>query len=308
MAGQLASAAIDGRSRNDLREWLTEQLDGRDLVVVKDPRAAWVPQLWAEEAAALGAELSYVTMIRHPSEVIGSRSTYYATYRPSMAPREFAVWNLCGWINQNLTLERQTRDSSRAFVVYTDLLKDWRRAVIELLADYDSHPISSPPARRSRSTASSSLGSGATPCTGAISTSRAVDRHRRGHLGCLARAHCSTRPRVQRREPGQHRHEVRRSLRRRPSHRPRPCLRASAPGTATGSTGGQAQGRGSPGCWWWLTDDLEESVASSSRESRSSATPELRAPQPASVLSRTPASPSRARPPVRRPAAVRRSR
>ena len=135
VAGSSAMAAVDERARTDLRHWLEEQLDGRDLVVVKDPRAAWVSHLWAEAAQESGAELSFVTMIRHPSEVIGSRATYYAANRPAMTPREFAVWNLCGWINQNLTLERQTRHSSRVFLPYTELLADARGSIVGLLSD-----------------------------------------------------------------------------------------------------------------------------------------------------------------------------
>ena len=137
VAGRLATGAIDDKARDALRGWLAEQLGAGDLVLVKDPRAAWVPSLWADTADALGADLGYVTMLRHPSEVLGSRSTYYATNRPSMSPREFAIWNLCGWINQNLTLERQTRDRRRVYVRYADLLTDWRPVVDGVLESLD---------------------------------------------------------------------------------------------------------------------------------------------------------------------------
>ena len=133
VAGSLMAAAVDEEARARLRAWLSEQLVGHDLVLVKDPRAAWVPTLWTDTVTDLGAQAGCVIMLRHPSEVIGSRSTYYASNRPGMSPREFAIWNLCGWINQNLTMERRTRDQRRALVRYTDLLADWRAALTGLL-------------------------------------------------------------------------------------------------------------------------------------------------------------------------------
>ncbi len=125
--------AVDDRARDELRDWLTSVLDGQRRVVVKDPRAVWIPTVWAEAARDVGADPALVTMLRHPSEVLGSRATYYAANRPSMSAREFAVMNLCGWINGNLTLERQTRDSRRAFVQYVELLADWRPVVTGLI-------------------------------------------------------------------------------------------------------------------------------------------------------------------------------
>jgi hypothetical protein len=132
-AAALVRDAISAKARKDLYDWLGEQLTASDMVMVKDPRAAWVPTLWADTTRELGASISYVTMIRHPSEVLGSRSTYYAVNRPSMSPRQFAVWNLCAWINQNLTVERHTRDLTRIYIGYPDLLADWRPVVDRLM-------------------------------------------------------------------------------------------------------------------------------------------------------------------------------
>jgi hypothetical protein len=56
-------------------------------------------------------------MLRHPSEVSASRSTYYSTRDvPAVA----------GWINVALLSEEVTSDLRRQFVPYTDLLSDWR--------------------------------------------------------------------------------------------------------------------------------------------------------------------------------------
>jgi hypothetical protein len=54
-----------------------------------------------------------------------------------MGKWEFAIWNLCGWINGNLLIEQQTRDHRRTFVRYTDLLEDWRAAMTKVRADLD---------------------------------------------------------------------------------------------------------------------------------------------------------------------------
>lgn len=129
IAGQLMNAALDEKARTGLHTWLGEQLGVSDLVLVKDPRAAWVPTLWADTAHDLGAEIGYVAMIRHPSEVVGSRSTYYAARRPALSDRQFDIRNLCGWINQNLTLERETRTQTRIYLTYADLVADWRSSL-----------------------------------------------------------------------------------------------------------------------------------------------------------------------------------
>jgi hypothetical protein len=65
-------------------------------------------------------------MLRHPAEVLGSRSTYYRGNRPGIDDFQFTVMNLCGWINGNLVVERQTRADRRVVLGYHDLLEDWR--------------------------------------------------------------------------------------------------------------------------------------------------------------------------------------
>jgi hypothetical protein len=96
------------------------------MSVVKDPRSVWVPELWKQCGESVGMQVSYLTMLRHPAEVIGSRKTYYASYRPGMDAWNFSVMNLCGWINANLTVERLTRGNPRVWLQYHDLLADWR--------------------------------------------------------------------------------------------------------------------------------------------------------------------------------------
>lgn len=123
---ELAAAAVDDDTRAELRTWLSDVALVEPQVVVKDPRSIWVPWLWKETAAELGYDVGYLTMLRHPAEVLGSRSTYYRSNRPGISDFQFTVMNLCGWINGNLVVERQTRADRRVVLGYHDLLEDWR--------------------------------------------------------------------------------------------------------------------------------------------------------------------------------------
>lgn len=132
---------VTGRDRNRLASFFDRKLVGHDQTVVKDPRTVWTQRLWAEVAATRDVELRYVSMLRHPAEVVGSRITYYSgrgIVQPADAEqgrRRYAILNLARWINVSLVNERQTRGLDRAFVRYTDLLDDWRAVATSLQAD-----------------------------------------------------------------------------------------------------------------------------------------------------------------------------
>ncbi len=148
VAADLVAQQVDDDVRRELGAWLATQLEASDDVVVKDPRAAWVPELWADEAAALGATTGFVTMLRHPAEVVRSRATHYGENRPWMDEFAFATMNLAGWVNLNLVLERRTRERSRAFVRYDDLRTDWRSVMRGLHDDLGlrlDHPLTGEP-------------------------------------------------------------------------------------------------------------------------------------------------------------------
>ena len=114
--------AAQEHPRRRLREWLEEQLSHGGRVVVKDPRLAWFLDLYLRTAEELGANVSVVTMLRHPAEAIRSREMAYG-----MATS--AVTLTAGWLNMMLGTEERTRDLSRAIVRYDDLLSDWRSAL-----------------------------------------------------------------------------------------------------------------------------------------------------------------------------------
>ena len=148
VAYDLVDGQVTDDVRRELRDWLATQLAKADDVMVKDPRAAWVPELWAQEAAALGATPAFVTMLRAPVEVVRSRGSHYAQNRPWMDESAFATMNLAGWVNANLVVERHTRDQARAFVRYDDLRSDWRAVMRDLREDLGlrlDHPLTDEP-------------------------------------------------------------------------------------------------------------------------------------------------------------------
>jgi hypothetical protein len=148
VAHDLVAAQVGDDTRRELRDWLGKQLAQADDVMVKDPRAAWVPQLWAQEAAGLDATPVFVTMLRAPVEVVRSRGSHYAANRPWMDESAFAVMNLAGWVNANLVVERHTREQARAFVRYDDLRSDWRAVMRGLRDDLGvrlDHPLTDEP-------------------------------------------------------------------------------------------------------------------------------------------------------------------
>jgi hypothetical protein len=127
-AAGIASDAVTPEVEQRLREWLAGQLD-RPQIVVKDPRAFWVLDLWLRVAADLGAEVVTLTMLRHPTDVVRSRDTAYLTDQPASFRRQRETANVAAWCNAAYETERATRVGARAFVPYTDLVADWRSAM-----------------------------------------------------------------------------------------------------------------------------------------------------------------------------------
>jgi hypothetical protein len=138
-ASQLA-LAMTGREdlRTELRDWFAEQLDTitREAttaparqVVVKDPRAFWLRDLWTSVADELGVRTEFLTMLRHPPEVVGSRDMHYLTRADEEQRRARETANVAGWVNVALTNERLSRANTRVFVHYSELITDWRSAM-----------------------------------------------------------------------------------------------------------------------------------------------------------------------------------
>jgi hypothetical protein len=149
-AAGLAAQVPDDDDAARLGAWLDQWSDQPQLLV-KDPRAFWFHDLWRREVTARGAQLGFVTMLRHPAEVAASRDTHYTpTARGEAFRRQRATANIAGWCVACLETEAATRDDRRAFVRYADLLADWRTTlggVVERLGldvplpFADPHPV-----------------------------------------------------------------------------------------------------------------------------------------------------------------------
>lgn len=119
----------DKKTRRELAQWLKDAAEGHQQLVIKDPRSVWLHDLWVDAVEADGIVISYLTMLRHPTEVVGSRSAYYGTATDERKARNYAISKVAGWVNVSLLNERQTRNRPRVYLRYTDLLADWRTAL-----------------------------------------------------------------------------------------------------------------------------------------------------------------------------------
>jgi Sulfotransferase family len=117
-----AAAAEDEQIVEELRSWLRVQFVGVTDVVVKDPRLDWFVPLWLRAAEALGAGVSFVTMLRHPAEMVESARRSYGTWQSDAS-------RAASWLNMTLHGEHATRGARRAFVRYADLVEDWTREI-----------------------------------------------------------------------------------------------------------------------------------------------------------------------------------
>ncbi|WP_107705151.1 sulfotransferase family protein [Nocardioides allogilvus] len=131
-AGKLSA---DHATRERVISWLESQFAaGGDELVIKDPRAAWFMGLWRASAERCDATSSFVTMLRPPTEVVGSKKKYYDQ-------RQGDVTRTAAWVNMMLHTERATRGEARRFVRYADLLADWTQPVFALGEAFDLHSV-----------------------------------------------------------------------------------------------------------------------------------------------------------------------
>jgi hypothetical protein len=108
-----------------LTDWLRQE--GRTQTLVKDPRTFWFVDAWYASCEGLGIAPSFVTMLRHPAEVVGSRQRYY--FDADLSHQRVAamdVGQIAGWMNAQLTTELVTRGRPRSYVQYADLMTNWR--------------------------------------------------------------------------------------------------------------------------------------------------------------------------------------
>ncbi len=117
--------------RGRLHAWLEEQfVEGGPELVIKDPRLAWFLGLWRSAALRCEATPAYVTMLRPPAEVVGSKQRHHTA-------KVGEVQRTAAWVNMMLHTERATRGSARAFVRYADMLDDWTVPVFGIGDQFD---------------------------------------------------------------------------------------------------------------------------------------------------------------------------
>ena len=140
-----------GTPTAELHEWLSGQLavpqSGGSQIVVKDPHAFWFAQVWEQVTAELDVDLRWLTALRHPAEVVGSRDIAYLSSQSDDLRLTKETSNVAGWVHAALLTEQAGRGSKRSFVRYTDLLADWRSALSpvqqQLELDFDTDLASS---------------------------------------------------------------------------------------------------------------------------------------------------------------------
>jgi hypothetical protein len=147
---ETGKASASGITRARLADWLEPQFTPArateqgeepavDEIVVKDPRLAWFLGLWKAAALRCDAQPSYVTMLRHVTEVVGSKKRYYTAAPAGAAFSE--VQRTAAWVNMMLHTERATREGTRAFVRYDELLTDWTVPVVRLGQELDLEAV-----------------------------------------------------------------------------------------------------------------------------------------------------------------------
>ena len=125
-----------GKPTAELHEWLSTQL-GSGQIVVKDPHAFWFAQVWEQVTAELDVDLRWLTALRHPAEVVGSRDIAYLSSQSDDLRLTKETSNVAGWVHAALLTERAGRGGKRAFVRYVDLLADWRAALAPVQQQLD---------------------------------------------------------------------------------------------------------------------------------------------------------------------------
>jgi hypothetical protein len=132
-----AAASAEPEVQSDLRAWLKGELDGaEDVVVVKDPRIGWFLPLWTQAASDVGVTPAYVTMLRHPAQILTSAKKSYGTWQTDAS-------RAAAWINVMLETERATRGTRRTFIPYAALLEDWAGELQRAGAELDVAPLAS---------------------------------------------------------------------------------------------------------------------------------------------------------------------
>lgn len=112
---------IDSPAGQDFRERLAALLEAEygdaRLILVKDPRMCRFFALWEKALATLGFASRIVIPVRHPFEVVGSLKQ-----RDGLPGYHAKLL----WLRHILDAEHDSRNATRLFVRYSDMLMDWQ--------------------------------------------------------------------------------------------------------------------------------------------------------------------------------------
>ncbi len=109
--------------RDEAVQLIREVFPSSGPLVLKDPRITVLYDFWRDVLHEAGYEAVPVIAVRHPLEVAAS-----------LAKRNKFPTNksLLIWMSYQLAAEQATRESPRAFVMYDDLMSDWRSCLDRL--------------------------------------------------------------------------------------------------------------------------------------------------------------------------------
>ncbi len=113
-------ARMPRESVETIKAAVGDQFDADRDVVIKDPRIALLLPAWRQALNELGYDQRLIIPVRHPLEVAAS-----LTRRNGFPPVKSALL----WLTHLLSVERDSRNMSRVFVLYDDLLTDWRSSL-----------------------------------------------------------------------------------------------------------------------------------------------------------------------------------
>ncbi|MCW2815234.1 MAG: hypothetical protein JWN84_2689, partial [Nocardioides sp.] len=131
-AAAVALASITAEREERFSAWVRGQVEMRapgEQVLVKETRAYWVLPMWQRAAASAGAELVSLTMLRHPAQVVRSRDAKHQSGQPDEFRSLRTTTNVAAWLNALFVTELATRPVPRTFVLYDELVADWRAAL-----------------------------------------------------------------------------------------------------------------------------------------------------------------------------------
>lgn len=132
----VAEMIAKGGPTRELTEWLSGQLEP-EQIVIKDPHAFWFASVWEQVSRDVGADLRWLTALRHPAEVVGSRDIAYLSSQPDELRLIKETSNVAGWVHAALLTEKAGRGHKRSFVKYVDLLANWRAALTPVQEQLD---------------------------------------------------------------------------------------------------------------------------------------------------------------------------